>query len=435
MSSYIWNESMETMPYEQLRELQGRHLVDCVRRMYGQVPYYTEKMQAAGITPNDIRGIADLTSLPMTDKHDMRDNYPYGTFAVPMSEIVRIHASSGTTGKQKVVGYTQSDIDLWAECCCRSLAATGMTHHDILHVAYGYGLFTGGLGLHYGAERLGATTIPVSSGNTKRQIEILVDFQPTALACTPSYALHLADEMATYGVDKSMLALKVGIFGAEPWTIEMKRQIEDRLGLRAFDIYGLSETMGPGVSISCQAGDHLHIQSDHFIAEVVDPETGKPLGEGKLGELVFSSVTKMGTPLLRYNTHDLTRLYYSPCACGRTTVRMEKVTGRADDMLIVRGVNVFPTQIESILLNYGELEPHYMIYIDRINNLDRMEVQIEMTKAFFSDSVRDIENIERRLNADVQSTLGIAAKITLVEPRTLPRSEGKAKRVFDRRKF
>jgi phenylacetate-CoA ligase len=365
----------------------------------------------------------------------MRENYPYGTFAVPLDDIVRIHASSGTTGKQKVVGYTQGDIDIWAECCARSLASTGMISRDILHVAYGYGLFTGGLGLHYGAEKMGATTIPVSSGNTKRQIQILVDFKPTAIACTPSYALHLADEMATYGVDRSMLSLKVGIFGAEPWSIEMKQQIEDKLGLKAFDIYGLSETMGPGVSMSCEASDMLHIQSDHFIAEVVDPQTGNPLPEGQLGELVFSSVTKEGTPLLRYNTHDLTRLNYERCQCGRTTVRMEKVTGRADDMLIIRGVNVFPTQIESILLNYGEVEPHYMIYVDRVHNLDRMEIQIEMTKAFFSDSIREIENIERKLNADIQSLLGISAKITLVEPRSLPRSEGKAKRVIDKRVY
>ena len=433
--SYIWNEAAETMPYEQIRELQGQRLVQCVQRMYGKVPYYTEKMKAAGIEPGDIKSIDDLTRLPFTDKEDMRENYPYGTFAVPLDEIVRIHSSSGTTGKQKVVGYTQKDIEIWAECCARSLASTGITHRDILHVAYGYGLFTGGLGLHYGAERMGATAIPVSSGNTKRQIQILVDFKPTALACTPSYALHLADEMATYGVDKSMLSLKVGIFGAEPWSVEMKQQIEDKLGLKAFDIYGLSETMGPGVSMSCEAGNRLHIQSDHFIAEIVDPETGKPLAEGELGELVFSSVTKEGTPLLRYNTHDLTRLYYDRCECGRTTVRMDKVTGRADDMLIVRGVNVFPTQIESILLNYGEVEPHYMIYVDRVHNLDRMEIQIEMTRGFFSDSIKEIENIERRLNADIQSMLGISAKITLVEPRSLPRSEGKAKRVIDRRVY
>ena len=435
MKGYIWNEQAETMPAEQLRELQGRRLADCVRRMYGCVPYYTEKMKTAGILPEDIRTLDDLDKLPFTDKEDMREAYPFGTFAVPMEDIVRIHASSGTTGKQKVVGYTTGDIDIWSECICRSLAATGVTCKDTLHVAYGYGLFTGGLGLHYGSERMGVTTIPVSSGNTRRQIQLLVDFRPTALACTPSYALHLADEMASFGVDKSMLNLKVGIFGAEPWSIAMKQQIEEKLGLRAFDIYGLSEIMGPGVSITCEAGELLHIQSDHFIAEVVEPDTKKPLPEGELGELVFSSVTKEGTPLLRYNPHDLTRLYYKPCACGRTTVRMEKITGRADDMLIIRGVNVFPTQIETILLNYGEVEPHYMIYVDRVRNLDQMEVQIEMTKAFFSDSIKDIEKIERRLNADIQSVLGIAAKITLVEPRTLPRSEGKAKRVEDRRKI
>ena len=435
MKGYIWDIKAETMPIEQLRDLQGQRLAACVRRMYGKVPYYTAKMKDAGVATEDIQTLDDLIKLPFTDKEDMRENYPYGTFAVPMDQIVRIHASSGTTGKQKVVGYTRNDIDMWSECCCRALASTGMTNKDILHVAYGYGLFTGGLGLHYGAEKLGATTIPVSSGNTRRQIQILTDFQPTALACTPSYALHLADELATYGADKSMLKLKVGIFGAEPWSLAMKQQIEEKLGLRAFDIYGLSETLGPGVSISCECGDLLHIQSDHFIAEVVDPDTKLPLAEGQIGELVFSSVTKEGTPLLRYNTHDLTRLYYGKCECGRTTVRMEKVTGRADDMLIIRGVNVFPSQIESVLLSYGEVEPHYMIYIDRVHNLDEMEVKIEMTKSFFSDSIKDIEKIERRLNADIQSTLGIAAKITLAEPRSLPRSEGKAKRVEDRRKF
>lgn len=435
MTSTIWNPEMETMPYEAMRQLQGDRLSACVRRIYDQVPFYTRKMQAAGLTPADIRSIDDLHRLPFTDKADLRDNYPYGTFAVPLSQIVRVHASSGTTGKQKVVGYTQQDIDLWAECIARSLAMAGLDSTDILHVAYGYGLFTGGLGLHYGAEKMGVLVIPVSSGNTRRQLDILVDFQPTALACTPSYALHLADEMETLGIDRRQLALKAGIFGAEPWTLEMKRQIEDRLGIQAYDIYGLSETLGPGVAMSCGHGDLLHIQSDHFIAEVVDPDTGRQLGEGELGELVFSSVTKTGTPLLRYNTHDLTRLYYGPCPCGRTTVRMEKVTGRADDMLIIRGVNVFPSQIEAILLRYGELEPHYMIYVDRINNLDRLEVQIEMSKAFFSDSIREIEAIERRLTADIHSTLGISAKITLVEPRSLPRSEGKAKRVVDSRTF
>ena len=435
MKGYIWNKEAETMPYEQIRELQGQRLADCVRRVYGKVPFYTEKMKAAGIKPEDINSLDDLTKLPFTDKDDLRACYPYGTFAVPMDEIVRIHASSGTTGKQKVVGYTAGDIDLWAECIARCLAAAGVTRQDIIHIAYGYGLFTGGLGLHNGAEKLGATVIPVSSGNTQRQIQILLDFQPTILACTPSYALHLADEMAAMGIDKSMLALKAGIFGAEPWTLSMKEQIEEKLGIQAYDIYGLSETLGPGVSINCDAGDQLHIMSDHFIAEIVDPETGKTLPEGEIGELVFSSVTKQGSPFLRYNTHDLSRLWTSKCDCGRTTVRMEKITGRADDMLIIRGVNVFPTQIESVLLKYGELEPHYMIYVDRVNNLDRMEIQIEMTKAFFSDSIKDIERIERKLNDDIQSTLGISAKISLVEPRSLPRSEGKAKRVIDRRTF
>lgn len=435
MKGYIWNQEMETLPQEAMRQLQGERLVDCVRRIYGTVPFYTEKMQAAGITPDDIHSLDDLARLPFTDKQDLRDNYPFGTFAVPQSKIVRVHASSGTTGKMKVVGYTKEDIDLWTECISRCLAMTGMTEEDSLHVAYGYGLFTGGLGVHCGAEKMGVMVIPVSSGNTQRQLDILLDFQPTALACTPSYALHLADEMDAHGIDKSQLALKVGVFGAEPWTLEMKQQIEQRLGIRAFDIYGLSETLGPGVAMSCEHGDLLHIQSDHFIPEVVDPDTGKPLGEGELGELVFSSVTKTGTPLLRYNTHDLTRLFYGTCACGRTTVRMEKVTGRADDMLIIRGVNVFPSQIEAILLKYGELEPHYMIHVDRVNNIDKMEVQIEMSKAFFSDSIREIENMERRLTADIHSALGISVKITLVEPRSLPRSEGKAKRVIDKRKF
>lgn len=433
MRGYIWDEKMETMPIEEMRKLQGERLVACVRRMYGTVPYYTKRMKEAGVEPGDIRSLDDLIKLPFTDKEDMRENYPYGTFAVPLEQIVRIHASSGTTGKQKVVGYTKNDIDLWSECCCRALAAAGLTSRDILHVSYGYGLFTGGLGLHYGSEKMGMTTIPVSTGNTKRQIQILTDFKPTALTCTPSFALHLADELATYGVDPSMLSLRVGIFGAEPWSLAMKRQIEQKLNLRAFDIYGLSETLGPGISISCEAGDLLHIQSDHFIAEVVDPVTHDPLPEGQLGELVFSSVTKEGTPLIRYNTHDLTRLYYGKCDCGRTTVRMEKITGRADDMLIIRGVNVFPTQIESVLLHYGEVAPHYMIYVDRVHNLDQIEVKIEMTQAFFSDSVKEIEQIERRLFQEIQSTLGLSAKITLVEPRSLPRHEGKAQRVIDRR--
>ena len=433
MEGYIWNEKIECMAPETMRALQGERLVDCVRRMYDAVPYYAAKMKKAGIEPGDIHGMDDLARLPFTDKYDFADNYPYGTFAVPMDRIVRLHASSGTTGKQKVVGYTMNDIDLWTECMCRSFAMGGVRKNDIVHVAYGYGLFTGGLGPHYAIERIGATAIPVSVGNTRRQVQILQDFQPTILCCTPSYALHLADELATYGVTTDMLRLRAGFFGAEPWTLEMRAQIEEKLHLHAYDIYGLSEICGPGVANTCECGDLLHIQSDHFIAEVVDPDTGKPLPDGHIGELVFSSVTKEGTPLLRYNTHDLTRLTNGTCACGRTTTRMEKVTGRADDMLIIRGVNVFPTQIETVLLKFGEVEPHYMIIIDRQHNLDVMEIQIEMSPRFFSDSIKEIENIEHRLRDEVTSATGIAAKITLVEPKSLPRSEGKIRRVQDKR--
>ncbi len=416
-----------------MRALQGQRLVDCVARMYAAVPYYAAKMRAAGIEPGDIRGMDDLPHLPFTDKYDFADNYPYGTFAAPLEEIVRLHASSGTTGKQKVVGYTLDDIDLWTECMCRSFAMGGVQKHDIVHVAYGYGLFTGGLGPHYAIERIGATAIPVSGGNTRRQVQILKDFGPTILCCTPSYALHLADELATYDTSVADLRLRAGFFGAEPWTLEMRAQIEDKLGLHAYDIYGLSEVCGPGVANTCEFSDLLHIQADHFIAEVVDPQTGAQLPDGEMGELVFSSVTKQGTPLLRYNTHDLTRLTRQTCACGRTTPRMEKVTGRADDMLIIRGVNVFPTQIEAVLLKFGEVEPHYMIQVERVHNLDVMEIQIEMSPRFFSDSVKEIEHTERKLRNEVASATGVAAKITLVEPKSLPRSEGKIRRVLDKR--
>ena len=433
MEGYIWNKGIECMAPEAMKTLQGERLVGCVQRMYDSVPYYAAKMEKAGLVPGDIHGMDDLARLPFTDKYDFTDNYPYGTFAAPMDSIVRLHASSGTTGKQKVVGYTIADIELWTECMCRSFAMGGVRKSDIVHVAYGYGLFTGGLGPHYAIERIGATAIPVSVGNTRRQIQILLDFQPTILCCTPSYALHLADELATYGVTRDMLKLRAGFFGAEPWTLEMRDQIEEKLGLRAFDIYGLSEICGPGVANTCECSDLLHIQADHFIAEVVDQETGAPLPDGQIGELVFSSVTKEGTPLLRYNTHDLTRLTHEPCACGRTTPRMEKVTGRADDMLIIRGVNVFPTQIETVLLKFGEVEPHYRIIVDRVHNLDVMEIQIEMSPRFFSDSIKEIENIERRLREEVTSATGIAAKISLVEPKSLPRSEGKIRRVEDKR--
>lgn len=430
-----WDEKNERMSREDRRKLQGERLHDAIGRVYRNVGYYSAKMKDMGITPDDIRTIDDLARLPFTLKSDLRENYPFGTFAVPMEDIVRVHASSGTTGKQTVVGYTENDIEIWTECVARSLTNAGVTKKDIIHVAYGYGLFTGGLGLHYGAERVGATTIPVSGGNTKRQIELLVDFQPTVLACTPSYALHLADEMGQMGVTKDMLNLRIGIFGAEPWSEEMRQQIEEKLGLKAYDIYGLSETMGPGVSMNCEYNCGLHVQEDHFIPEIIDPLSGEVLPEGSLGELVFTCITKEALPLIRYRTRDLTRLYYDTCGCGRTLVRMDKVMGRSDDMLIIRGVNVFPSQIESVLLAYDDVEPHYMIYIDRIDNLDVMEVHVEMTNRLFSDSVKDIEKIEHMLRHEIQSAIGVNARIKLVEPRSVPRSEGKAKRVIDRREI
>ncbi len=432
---HYWNSEMETMNRESLKKIQGERLKSTIKRVYENVPYYAEKMKKAGITPEDINTVDDLSKLPFTYKTDLRDNYPFGTFAVPLKDVVRVHASSGTTGKQTVVGYTHNDIETWAECVARCLTNAGVGKDDIVHVAYGYGLFTGGLGLHYGAEKVGATVIPVSGGNTARQIQLLKDFEATVLCCTPSYALYLADEMVSAGLTKDDLKLRVGIFGAEPWSEEMKTQIEQRLGIKAYDIYGLSEIMGPGVSMNCQCQDDLHIISDHFIAEIIDPESGEVLPEGTKGELVFTCITKEALPLIRYRTRDLSILTNETCACGRTSTRMQKVTGRSDDMLIIRGVNVFPSQIESVLLKYSEVEPHYMIYVDRIDNLDIMEIQIEMNQSIFSDQIKRIESIERKLRHEIESTLGINTKIKLVEPKSIQRSEGKAKRVVDRRKI
>lgn len=430
-----WNEQIETINKEELKKLQGQRLRDTVKRVYENVPYYAEKMRQKGISPDEIKTIDDISKLPFTYKTDLRDNYPFGTFAVPLDQVVRVHASSGTTGKQTVVGYTKNDIETWSECVARCLSNAGITSKDIVHVAYGYGLFTGGLGLHYGAEKLGATVIPVSGGNTARQIQLLKDFGATVLCCTPSYALYLAEELKVAGMTKDDLKLRIGVFGAEPWSEEMRAQIEERLGLKAYDIYGLSEIIGPGVSMNCQHQGWLHIPADHFIAEIINPETGEVLPEGEKGEIVFTCITKEALPLIRYRTRDLSVLNFETCGCGRTSPRMEKVTGRSDDMLIIRGVNVFPSQIESVLLKYSEIEPHYMIYVDRIDNLDIMEVQIEMNSSFFSDEVRKIESLEKKLRHEIESTLGISAKIKLVEHKSIQRSEGKAKRVVDKRKI
>ncbi len=429
-----WNEKVECMDKDELKKIQSERLVSTVKRMYENTPYYRKKMDDAGVKPEDIKSVDDLHLLPFTYKTDLRDNYPFGTFALPLSQVTRIHASSGTTGKQTVVGYTDNDLEMWSDSVARCLTSAGVTSEDIVHVSYGYGLFTGGLGIHNGAEKIGATVIPASSGNTARQITLLKDFGATVLCCTPSYALYIADALKDAGLTKDDLKLRIGVFGAEPWTESMRHEIEEKLGIKAYDIYGLSETAGPGVAMNCDCQKHLHIQADNFIPEVINPETGEVLPDGAEGELVFTCVTKEAMPLIRYRTKDLTVLHTDRCECGRIMPRMEKVTGRSDDMLIIRGVNVFPSQIESVLLEFGNVEPHYMIYVDRVNNLDTMEVHIEMTDELFSDEVRAVEKIEKGLRQRIDSVLGISATVKLVEPKSIPRSEGKAKRVIDKRK-
>ncbi|AUS96266.1 phenylacetate--CoA ligase [Clostridium thermosuccinogenes] len=430
-----WNPTYECMSREEREKVQTERLIETVKRVYHNVPFYRDKMQKAGLEPCDIKSLDDLKKLPFTYKQDLRDNYPYGLFAVPMSEIVRIHASSGTTGKQTVVGYTRRDLDTWAEVMARTLVNAGADKDSIVQVAYGYGLFTGGFGVHYGVERVGATVIPVSGGNTKRQLQIMKDFGTTILACTPSYALYLAEEMEEIGLKKEDLKLKSGIFGAEPWSERMRAEIEERFGITAIDIYGLSEVIGPGVASECTCRCGLHIQEDHFIPEIIDPDTEEVLPPGSTGELVFSTITKEGLPLLRYRTRDISSLNYEKCECGRTTVRMKKVSARSDDMLIIRGVNVFPSQIEEVLFNMGETAPHYLLIVDRVNNLDTLEVRVEMSQSMFSDEVKRIEDIERKLHKDIETTLGISARVKLVEPKSIERSEGKAKRIIDKRKI
>ena len=428
----FYEPEIECASREQMREIQSQKLVTMVRRAYEKVPFYRQKFDEIGLQPGDIRSIDDIAKLPFTYKQDLRDTYPFGLFASPREELVRIHASSGTTGKQTVVGYTKNDIDVWARSAARGLVGVGATISDFVHVSYGYGLFTGGLGLHYGAEKLGATAIPVSSGNTKRQVQIMQDFGSDILCCTPSYAVFIGETVRDMGIDPKSLRLRAGVFGAEPWTEEMRRQIESLLAIKAYDIYGLSEIAGPGVSCECECQNGMHVQEDFFYPEVIDPDTGKVLPYGEYGELVFTCIGKEALPLVRYRTRDICRLEVSPCACGRTTIRMSKPHGRSDDMLIIRGVNVFPSQVEHVLLSLG-MEPNYQLVVDRVNNLDRMEVQVEMSDTMFSDTVKDIEKVERKIAEELHSVLNITAKVRLMEPHSIPRSEGKAKRVIDNR--
>lgn len=430
-----WNKHWECMPREQLEEVQLERLKNIVERVYYNVPFYRHKFQEIGIEPGDIQSLEDLRKLPFTVKQDLRDNYPFDMFAVSKTDIVRIHASSGTTGKPTVVGYTRTDLNNWAELMARALTCGGTTKNSVIQIAYGYGLFTGGLGVHYGAERIGAMVIPISGGNTARQLMIMKDFGTTVLTCTPSYAVHLAEVWESMGRDAGELKLQYGIFGAEPWSERMRQELEKRLHISAVDIYGLSEIIGPGVACECQEKQGLHIFEDHFIPEIIDPVTGENLPFGEKGELVLTTLTKEALPVIRYRTGDISILQKEPCACGRTHIRMHRVMGRTDDMLVIRGVNVFPSQVESVILEVGGTEPHYLLIVDRKESLDELEIQVEVSPQMFSDKVKGLEDLEKKIYRRLESVLGISAKIKLVEPHTLPRSEGKAKRVIDRRKI
>lgn len=428
-----WNREYECMPPEQRRELQLERLQSLVKRVYEKVPHYQRVFRALDIRPGDIRSLDDLKLLPFTTKDDLRRAYPFGLFAVPMRKILRVHASSGTTGKPTVVGYTREDLEVWSEVMARTLASAGVTSDDVVQIAYGYGLFTGGLGAHYGAEKLGATVVPISVGNTKRQVMLMQDFGTTVLACTPSYALHLAEVLEETIEEPSRLRLRIGVFGAEPWTYALGREIEEKLGIISIDIFGMSEIIGPGVAAECPYNMGLHIFDDHFLPEIIDPETGEQLPYGEQGELVITTLTKHGFPLLRYRTRDITVLHPEPCPCGRTHIRMSRVMGRTDDMLIVRGVNIFPSQVESALLECGQLEPHYQLVVDRAGTLDTLEVRVEVSEKVFADEVRGLEKLGRSIQREIESTLGIGVQVKLVEPKTIERSQGKANRIVDRR--
>ena len=431
----IWNKEIECADRETMRALQLEKLQKTVKHEYDNVPAYRKKMDEAGVKPEDIKVLEDIQKLPFTTKEDLAENYPTGLFAKPMEDIVRVHASSGTTGKPKIAGYTRGDLDIWAECVARAMASAGQDEKSVVQVAYGYGLFTGGLGAHIGAEKVGATVIPMSSGNTKKQIMFMKDMKSTAIACTPSYALTIAEGLAKEGVDPSELSLQSGIFGAEPWTEGMKDSIEKGLGIKAYDIYGLTEIVGPGVSVSCDENNGMHIQEDYFFPEIIDPDTLKPLPDGEVGELVFTTLGKEGFPMIRYRTRDLCYLMRDKCACGRTTVRMGKILGRTDDMLIIRGVNVFPSQIEEVISKFSELTINYMIYVGRENNKDTFDLDVELAPGLEIDNIRFIEDLRGRLDHALRDMLGIGCKVKFLNAGTLPRSEGKAVRVKDTRKL
>ncbi len=432
----IYDEEYETMPREALEAIQLRRLQTTVARVYNTVPFYKKRFDEMGVKPEHVKSLDDLRNLPFTYKDDLRDNYPFGMFSVPMDSVVRIHASSGTTGQPTVVGYTARDIHTWSELMARTLMAGGATRGDMIHNAYGYGLFTGGLGFHYGAEKLGASVIPISGGNTKRQVIIMKDFGPTILTCTPSYALMIGEVAEEMGVDFREFNFKAGIFGAEPWSEQMREEIERKLNLKAMDIYGLSEVIGPGVSVECiEAQNGLHVFEDHFIPEIIDPETEEILPYGSPGELVFTTITKEAFPVIRYRTRDISVLYPEPCRCGRTVVRMGRVRGRSDDMLIIRGVNVFPSQIESVIMETDGIEPHYQLVVEREGRMDSLTVLVEVNEGIFSDEVKDLQNMERKLENNIKEVLAVSAEVKLVEPKSIQRSEGKAVRVIDRRKI
>ena len=431
----IWNETMECMSREEMRKVQSIRLRRVVERVYHNTPFYRKKMQEEGITPNDVRTIDDITKLPFTVKQDLRDNYPFGLMASPMSEIVRLHASSGTTGKPIVVGYTRDDLNVWSEVVARCLTAYGLSKKDIVQVSYGYGLFTGGLGVHSGTEHIGGTVIPMSSGNTQKQIQLMHDFNVNALACTPSYALHLAEIIRESGIPIEDFNLRTGIFGAEPWTNNMRVELEDKLRIKAYDIYGLTEICGPGVGGECVCQQGTHLWEDHFFPEIVDPETLLPVNPGQKGELVFTTLTKEGMPMIRYRTRDLTSLHYEPCPCGRTAVRMDRILGRSDDMLIIRGVNVFPSQVEAVILELPEFEPFYLIYIDRVDNMDTFLIHVELRQEYYSDEMSKMLALKKKITSRLHSVIGLQPDIKIVEPRSIERSQGKAKHVIDNRKL